>query len=115
MLHLNIRSFAKNSDALFNYLSNISAKFHFISLTETWTKSFNEELVNYVDCNSVVKSRPDKTRGGGVALLIKDSYQYAHLTIIDNSIINSFEFLAVSVKLRDSIVNLVILYRPPDP
>ena len=38
LLHLNIRSLAKNSDALFNYLSNITAKFHFIALTETWTK-----------------------------------------------------------------------------
>ena len=70
LLHLNMRSLAKNSDTLFNYLSNISAKFHFIALTETWTKSVNEELVNYVGYNSVVKSRMDKTRGEGVALLI---------------------------------------------
>ena len=107
-LHLNIRSCAKNSDAFVNYLSNITAKFNFIALTETWTKSFNEELVNCVGYNSVVKSRPDETRGGGVALLIKDSYQYAGggvallikdsyqytpLTIIDNSLFNTFEFL----------------------
>ena len=72
LLHFNIRSFAKNSDALFNYLSNILAKFHFIALTETWTKSFNEGLVNYVGYNSVVKSRPDETRGGCVAFLIRD-------------------------------------------
>ena len=37
LLHLKIRGFAKNSDAVFNYLSNISTKFHFIALTETCT------------------------------------------------------------------------------
>ena len=66
---------------------------------------------NHVGYNSVVKSRPDKTRGRGVALLIKDSYQYAPLTIIDNSLFNTFEFSAISVKLLDSIVNLVNLVK----
>ena len=113
LLHLNICSFAKNSDRLFNYLSNISTKFHFIALTETWTKSFNEEFVNYVGYNLVVKSRPDETRRGSAALLMKNFYQYASLTIIDNSLYNTFAFLAVSVKLLDSIVNLVVVYRPP--
>ena len=91
MLHLNIHSFAKNSDRLFNYLSNISAKFHFIALTETWTNSFNEELVNYVGYNSVVKSRPNETRGGSVALLTKNFYHYAPLTVIDNSLFNPLD------------------------
>ena len=39
LLHLNIRSFAKNSDALSSYLSNMSAKFHFVALTKTRLKA----------------------------------------------------------------------------
>ena len=41
------------------------------------------------------------------------THQYALLTIIDNSLFNTFAFLSVSVKLLDSIVNFVVVYRPP--
>ena len=37
VIHVNIRSIAKNGDALVTYLSSLKKRFNIICLTETWT------------------------------------------------------------------------------
>lgn len=77
VLHYNIRSIGKNLEQLSAYLSQHTFKYDIIAITETWLKQGETvQLLGYV---TVSQPRPGATRGGGVALFIKNDIQYVPL------------------------------------
>ena len=101
-----------NTRSLVNKFDNFSIfvkKFDFdiIGVNETWLdESINSseiEIANY----SII--RKDRNRfGGGVCLFIKDSIQY---NILD--IGNCIESSWISIKLKDNLLIIGTIYRPP--
>ena len=72
IIHINARSFVHNHEQIENYLYELTFKFNFIIISESWMKQSdigNFELSNY---NSFHTIRTNK-RGGGVSIFIKNS------------------------------------------
>ena len=75
VLHLNIRSFHKNSDALLMLLNDLQEKgiiIHVVRLCETFLSKANESMANLENYHMYHKCRSDRL-GGDVSLLIHDS------------------------------------------
>src|ERR1700733_12446075 len=115
ILNLNIRSYSKNSNLLWQYLDNLEAKFHVITLTETWTTEDNEDLLNYPGYKTFAKSRiGGKDGGGGVAVLVNESLQ---CKLCDQLPINMSSFEAIFIHITGPNSGPLLigsLYRPPD-
>jgi hypothetical protein len=52
-------------------------------------------------------------RGGGIAIIHRDTVSVAPLKITFSS--PAFDHLAVTLSIKSSCVNLVVIYRPPSP
>ena len=72
MLHLNIRSIAKNLHHLRNYLKLLAHEFPIIGFTETW---FNDSTVNLykLERYKQVNNYRHTKKGGGVSLSVHKS------------------------------------------
>ena len=72
MIHLNIRSYNKNSDEFLVYLSKLNVKFPIVFLSETWLACETEfnDVPGYDSFHSI-RSR----LGGGVSILIDNKFQ----------------------------------------
>ena len=83
-----------------------------VFLSETWMRSNNDDITamvkpyGYRPLHNRRKNR-DKTIGGGVGVMIKDSLNCKHLT---RKPFSSFEHTMVSVQLNDKS-NLITIYR----
>lgn len=75
ILHVNARSLHKNFDTFQELLYAVDYKFSIICVTETW---LNDKLPNLFDIDGYVFVHVDRnnTKGGGVAIYIKETYQY---------------------------------------
>ena len=113
ILHVNIRSYSKNYSSLWNYLLNIKHKFHIIALTETWTSPDDEYLLAYPGYNTFTKSRHPAMGGGGVALLVDDTFQTEVIEIEANanSPIESL-FITTTPPMGKPLI-IGSIYRPP--
>ena len=116
MLHLNIRSIAKNLHYLRNYLQLLAHEFPCIGLTETW---FNEATVNTYKLehyNQVNNFRHNK-KGGGVSISIHKTICFKQRTDL-NLLKDSFEsvFVEIEKALFATHKNILIgvIYRPPN-
>jgi len=113
ILHLNVRSYSKNQSDLWTFLKGIEHKFHIIALTETWTNPDNEDQLAHPGYNAFIRSRTTG-RGGGVALLVDDSFQ-AKIIDINTSTNSSFESIFVQVSTtQDHSLLIGSIYRPPN-
>ena len=70
MIHLNIRSAAKNLDKFEAFLANLNFTFPIIGLSENWLKNHNENIHSLLGYQSEHNIRTHKG-GGGVSLFIK--------------------------------------------
>ncbi|XP_046647795.1 uncharacterized protein LOC124337825 [Daphnia pulicaria] len=82
-----------------------------MAVTETWL-STNEELLSICPdgFTAVHKPRGGPTKGGGIALLYRDSIR---LTQRQNTTFSSFEYMDVSFSVKSTTIRQVIIYRPP--
>ena len=77
----NIGSFSKYSPELINHLSNLESEFQIITLTETWSTTFNEHLIGIEGYNTFVQPRFNGFRGGGVAVMIHTNLKATRLDL----------------------------------
>ena len=119
LMHINVRSLAKNCDKLKFLLSSMKLKPHIISLNETWLKQNQMgECNNLLDYVFITNSRKQGT-GGGVGFYIKQNLSYC---ISDKySIMNDkiFESLFVDIFLntgsqRKDKFTIGTIYRSPN-
>ena len=86
------------------------------ALTETWlTTDDTAAKLEIIPSGYKLMNHPRiGRRGGGVALLHKDSISVATIKHSDNdSLSSSFEFSELLVKFGSFVVRLLIVYRPP--
>ena len=85
-------------------------------LTETWFKSCGDEakIAELAPSGYAARSFPRPSRGGGLAVIYKNSLA-THLTFKSDFNFNhvSFELVQVSVTLQYTALHFVCLYRPP--
>ena len=113
VLHYNIRGILNKQNELADFLSNCGGKeIHVALLNETWLKKSNTERVKIQGYELVGIPRPHKT-GGGVGILINKKLKYRKITE-DIPSVENFEVCVVELKLSNSSVLLVSLYRPPN-
>lgn len=77
IFHSNIRSIRKNLNQLLAYISQQPQRFDVIAVTETWLKR-NENIVIH-DYTMLSQPRDSRSRGGGVALFVKNEHSYTIL------------------------------------
>ena len=116
LIHLNIRSAARNMSKFESYLSNLDHRFSIIALSENWLKDHNHSLYDMYGYQSEHRYRPLRG-GGGVSLLVKSDIEYfvRNDLCLQNS---SAESLFIEIdksfigKSQDAVVG--VIYRPPD-
>ena len=111
VLHVNIRSFHKNSDSLLMLLKHLKSKgivIHVIGLCETPTTEASATLKNY---QVVSKTRTDKT-GGGVSLLVHNKLKLSKM--IDLPFNESCEAIGASLLFCNQYIFVSEIYRPPN-
>ena len=112
VIHVNIRSLAKNVDKLNSLISQVNTSFDVICLSETWlvdSLANNYCLPDYC----IINSCPDNYRGKGAALLIKNNTVYHELPELS---IKHPHFQSVFVEIAPiSGANIVLgtMYRSP--
>lgn len=112
IIHINIRSFNKNSDEFFAFISQCNRTPDIIVMTETWFSPENFKTIpNYQSFHTYRSTR----RGGGVTIYIKSCYR----AIKDETLSYAndiFEMCTVCVHLEgNERVRLHGIYRPPIP
>ena len=70
MIHLDIRSIAKNIEYFEAFMSNFDIEFTVMALSETWFNSSNDVMYNVDGYRKVCANRVSR-RGGGVSLYVK--------------------------------------------
>ena len=109
MLHLNIRSFQKNLDSLFNLLMSLKFEFKVICITETWWSgnSMNHNLFKFPQYKSTHQVRRNG-KSGGIPVFLHES-----LTFIirqDLSVSNAdIEALYVKIVIKSQKIFLLTL------
>ena len=78
LLHLNIRSFPKNSDKLIDFLDTLDFEFKVICISETWcSKNVScNSLYKIPNYNSIHQTRGNGEAGGGLAMFIYNTLIY---------------------------------------
>ena len=86
--HLNIKSFQKNFDNLFNPLMTLKFQFKVLCITETWCldNSMNHYLFKIPQYESIRQVRRTG-KGGGIAVFLQDSltFNIRHDLSVNNS------------------------------
>lgn len=106
LFHLNVRSIRNKQDTLDNFFANISLKFDLLLFSETWLSELDTppKFYNYSYCGLTRAA----SRGGGVAMYIKNNLTY--------DLLHEFSFISENVEcLSISLKSLtvVLIYRPP--
>jgi hypothetical protein len=116
LIHLNIRSVAKNLTSFNNILDCLNLEFSIIGLTETWISKETNGLYNIPNYNCVNLYRENRT-GGGVSILIKNCITYKErndLSLIDDFVECVFiEINKTELKCHKNVI-IGVIYRPPN-
>ena len=115
IIHMNIRSAAKNLKQFEVYLDQLDACFNVIGLSETWLTDSNVDLYNLQGYSSCHVYRSNK-RGGGVSVHVKDSIHFQSrndLDVSDNILEGVFVELDKKDVGYDKNVIVGVMYRPP--
>ena len=82
------------------------------ALTETWLSKFDEPVVQQLQPDGYKLLHVDRTdrSGGGVAVLCRCS---THPVVSSEAKFTSFESINIKLKIHQTFINLVVIYRPP--
>ena len=105
MLHVNIRSFMQNKDALTRLINDCNNNFHLIALTECYNLPENPSINEFT--NPFLNLRNPPT-GGGVCFLTKPE---DNALLIPQMTKMSPNFESVAIRMNEHI--FVNIYRPP--
>ena len=114
VLHINIRSLAKNVDCLTMLLSDLRDRnvvVHLIGICETFLTETAGPLVDIENYRAVHRTRADRV-GGGTSIYVHDSLSL--LKVIPSLQSESFESIAVEVKMHKKKILMCEFYRPPN-
>ena len=110
VFHINARSLLHKIDYLELLLKTMNLDFDIIAVSETWETDDNNTLINISGYNKCSYIRKNNTRGGGVALFIRESLDFSILKYESNS----FESVFVEIHLLNKTpVVIGAIYRPP--
>ena len=105
--HLNVRSLLAHFADLKRFLE--MNDFDIVTLSETWLKSSVDSNNVLIGGFSLVRRDRADSRGGGVAMYIKNSLKYV---VLENS--ENLEDVWIALKLKNITVAIGCLYRPPN-
>ena len=106
----NIRSLTKHITELKETVSNLETDV--IALQEIWNP--HAGYVNIHNYHKIEMKKREKKRGGGVALYIKKTIKYELHKKLNETKLETIELIAVTLKLKESNVIVMSIYRPPD-
>jgi len=109
---LNARSVRNKSDIIAEYISDNDIDI--MCITETWlTDSDNDIMIRGDICPAGYKlfQIPRQGRGGGVAVIIKDTFTTTMCPSLSS--IASLEYLELMVSYMSTSLRLIVVYRPP--
>ena len=114
IIHINIRSLARNGDKLVSYLNTLRYKFPVICCSETWLNSIRFIDNMFPDYNQYHSMRPvNKPYGGGTSIFIHKNVQSEHLLDISCNDEN-IECVFASVKHGNNNLVIGCCYRQPN-
>ena len=116
LLHLNVRSIAKNLDHLRNYLKLLTHEFAIIGFTETWFNDVTVSRYKLENYNQVSNYRRTK-KGGGVTLSIHKSITFKERQewkVLNPNIETVFAELEKTFFKTPKNVLIGVIYRPPN-
>ena len=114
VLHINIRSFAKNVDNLLLLLNDLQENgtvIHVIGVCETFLNKNSVALARIDNNNCIHKYRPSRL-GGGVSILVHNSVRVVRE--LSTPFNENMESLAVELKYRNHPFLFAEIYRPPN-
>ena len=113
MLHFNSRSLNKNYDAINQFIDQLDLRFSIYGFSETWIYEKTPLLFN-MDGYTFYHSDREGRKGGGVALLVNDSFDVkVHKDIqLPDNICESLFIEILLTNARNIIVG--IIYRDPN-
>lgn len=116
-MHINIQSLPAKLDKLKNMLVDLSERkinIDFLMLCETFMKDDTSHHCNIPGYNLSYKNRSNKVRGGGVAIYVKECYNYEirhDLSIFDEG---NFESIFIEVNSKSDKLIVGEIYRIPN-
>ena len=113
VLNCNIRSLAANYDTLVSELDLANFKFDVLCLTETWLTFDTKDIFQINGYQSYHNIRNDGRCGGGVAVIVQDSFECSPLTEISRST-PDIECLFIEIVRGKTKILLATVYRPPN-
>jgi len=110
ILHINIRSFNRNSDELNVFIDRLGVKPDILVLTETWFSSnYTDDLCGY----GAYHVYRENKRGGGVSIYVRNSIKCTLLP--DHSYVgDNFEICSCAISVGERRLVVHGIYRPPD-
>lgn len=107
IFHCNARSLRKNFNSLVGHISQHVPGFDVIAVSETWLQN-NETIVMH-GYNLLSLPRDAHTRGGGVALFVKENIVFQ---VLSPASVSDDVIEALFVKLDCGVI-VGVVYRPP--
>ena len=115
VIHFNIRSAPRNLERADQLLQTLTVDFTVIALTETWFNSVTSCLYCLPGYEIVSKSREGRI-GGGVSLLIKNSFEYhlrEDLSVFNECLESIFVEISGQPFSIEKDIIVAAIYRPP--
>jgi len=110
VLHMNIRSFNRNSTELFSMVATLKRRPDVIVLSETWfTYDTVEEIDGYVGYHVYRRDR----RGGGISIYVANNRKNKGIERWSR-ISDHCELCSVDTVMNGEKVKIIGVYRPPD-
>ena len=112
ILHFNSRSLNKNFNAISDFISTLCIDFSIYGFSETWICD-NTPLLFNISGYSFVHSSRQQGKGGGVALLVSNSYNFKiRDDLLPSS--TSYESLFIEIDMfREKNIIIGVIYRKP--
>lgn len=104
LIHMNIQSLPAKFDSFQTFLNTVSKQDHkclpsIVALSETWLSPLNETNFNLLGFQPLIsKCRNDNSHRGGVALFVKEGYDFTVQHDLDKFIPKVFESLFITLK-----------------
>jgi exonuclease III len=99
-------------DEFVSFVNGLQFKFAIIVVTETWANNINESNFVISGYNYCGKPRIG-SRGGGVAIYVKDGLNYTIRSDLDALMIDVCELISIQLSNDNITRNIVAVYRPP--
>jgi len=110
IMHMNIRSYSRNSSEFFTMMAALPRKPDVLVLSETW---FSSDTVDDMDGYAGFHVYREDRRGGGISIYIASKYKSRKIdrwSFIDEHC----EVCSVELVLNEEAITVVGIYRPPD-